>query len=87
MPSSAASSARFEGMHQHAAPMSAAPGTSTTDAIRVIEERNMPVDPRRAYRRHQRVALTSRAAARLGERLDERMRSHGRLSETDLARH
>ena len=44
------------------------------------------VDPRRAYLRKPQVELTPRAAAWLGERLDERMRAHGRLTQADLVR-
>lgn len=43
-------------------------------------------DPRRAYRRQPHVALTPRAAAWVGERLDERMQRYGRLTEADFAR-
>lgn len=43
-------------------------------------------EPRRAYRRQPHVALTPRAAAWVGERLDERMQRYGRLTEADFAR-
>jgi hypothetical protein len=43
-------------------------------------------EPRRAYRRQGRVQLTLRAAAWLSERLDARMREHGRLLEAELVR-
>jgi hypothetical protein len=45
------------------------------------------IDPRGAYRRQPHVALSPRAAAWRGERLDQRMRSHGRLTEADLVRY
>lgn len=44
------------------------------------------IDPRRSYRRQPHVELTPRAAAWLSERLDERIREHGRLTEADLTR-
>jgi hypothetical protein len=48
---------------------------------------NGNMDPRRSCRRQPHVELTPQAAAWLTERLIERMRMHGSLTEADLARY